>query len=580
MKARVIIGALLALFLPTGHSLAKIPVKVAILPFQVHSAEDLGYLQRGVQEMLFTRIASEGEVQVLDRETVEEASADVVANLNDKSVLELGKRIQADYVVFGSITKIGNHISIDGILADIKKEEAAARFSSSSKGMDEVIPKVNEFAKEIRGKILGERQVAVKSPSIPSERPEVPAGVVAPPPPDSSSPDLGPMPPPQREESIFVEDDSTDQQQSGKSSMNPAFVVSYQDYKNRGYRKSPELVLKGIVGVDIGDTDGDGANETILIDDKTVLVTKDVMHEMGSRKIISGLTMDHYLSVDVADLNNNRIAEIYVTNIVKGEMYSFVLEYRQGEYRRIASKLPWFLKVVESPEKGRMILGQEKLIRPVVDKISDDIISIFGDTYELAWKRGKLEPVQKVPIPDGINILGMNYADVDRDGVAEIVAFDDREFLVLYSPKGKLQWTSDRPYGGTNRYFTKNFGRDISPFEEPPADTSYIPLRIMIADTDENGLSEVMVSMNSQPQSILYGKLYNKGSLLNLSWDGMDLVKNWQTREMKGYIADYQVKDIDNDGKQELIIALRIWTGVSDYLKSRSTVVAYELRAK
>jgi hypothetical protein len=304
------------------------------------------------------------------------------------------------------------------------------------------------------------------------------------------------------------------------------------------------------------------------------------MYEVSSRKIISGMTMDHYLSVDVADLNKNRIAEIYVTNIVKGEMNSFVLEYRQGEYRRIATRLPWLLKVVESPEKGRMILGQEKPLRPTVDRISEDIVPIFGDTYELSWKRGKLEAVQKIPVPDDINILGMNFVDVDRDGVAEIVAFDDREFLTLYSAKGKLKWKSSRPYGGTNRYFIKNFDRTISPFEEPPSEKSYIPLRIMIADTDENGVSEVLVAMNEQPRSFLYAKLFNKGSLLNFSWNGMDLVKNWQTREMKGYIADYQVKDIDNDGKQELIIALRIKTGVSDYLKSRSTVVAYELRAK
>ena len=106
--------------------------------------------------MLFTRIAADEKVQVLDRETVEEACSGVATDLNHKSVLKLGKKIQADYTVYESLTKIGNYISMDGIFVDIKKEETTARLSFSSKGMDGVIPKANEFAQAIKRRSFGE----------------------------------------------------------------------------------------------------------------------------------------------------------------------------------------------------------------------------------------------------------------------------------------------------------------------------------------------------------------------------------------------------------------------------------------
>jgi hypothetical protein len=31
--------------------------------------------------------------------------------------------------------------------------------------------------------------------------------------------------------------------------------------------------------------------------------------------------------------------------------------------------------------------------------------------------------------------------------------------------------------------------------------------------------------------------------------------ENWKTRKINGYVADYQFKDIDNDGQNEIVLA-------------------------
>ncbi len=54
------------------------------------------------------------------------------------------------------------------------------------------------------------------------------------------------------------------------------------------------------------------------------------------------------------------------------------------------------------------------------------------------------------------------------------------------------------------------------------------------------------------------------------------LAENWRTREIPGYIADYQVEDFDNDGERELVVAM---VSPSQFLKKStgSQILFFEL---
>ncbi|MFB0505547.1 MAG: hypothetical protein ACETWT_02330, partial [Thermodesulfobacteriota bacterium] len=43
------------------------PPRVAILPFQIHSAEDLGYLKEGIVDIISSRLAASGEIDVIGK---------------------------------------------------------------------------------------------------------------------------------------------------------------------------------------------------------------------------------------------------------------------------------------------------------------------------------------------------------------------------------------------------------------------------------------------------------------------------------------------------------------------------------
>ena len=124
---------------------------------------------------------------------------------------------------------------------------------------------------------------------------------------------------------------------------------------------------------------------------------------------------------------------------------------------------------------------------------------------------------------------------------------------------GKFSWRSRDRFGGTNNYYETLKKRDSgaryareSPWRE------YIPQRIIIKDLEGEGIPKVIINKNEFLTGSFFQRLrvYETGAIYNLIWDENMLTINWKTREIKGYIADYQIKDVDNDGEEELVVAV------------------------
>ena len=54
-------------------SAAAEPKRIALLPFKINAEKDLSYLRDGIFDMLTTRLARAGQVEVLGRKKIEEA---------------------------------------------------------------------------------------------------------------------------------------------------------------------------------------------------------------------------------------------------------------------------------------------------------------------------------------------------------------------------------------------------------------------------------------------------------------------------------------------------------------------------
>jgi len=94
-------------------------------------------------------------------------------------------------------------------------------------------------------------------------------------------------------------------------------------------------------------------------------------------------------------------------------------------------------------------------------------------------------------------------------------------------------------------------------------------------------IPEVIVNKNEFKTGTLFERLrsFDKGEIQNLLWEENGLVMNWRTREIKGYIADYQIKDAENIGEEELVVAIVGYEqeGTTAFSKDRSNILFFKL---
>ncbi|MGA2467544.1 MAG: hypothetical protein ABSH06_24765, partial [Thermodesulfobacteriota bacterium] len=132
--------------------------KVAILPFLIHSQENLDYLREGIYDILLSRITVEGKIVVVERSIVEQALYEErPMRLDEAAATKIGMRVGADYIVLGSLTKIGDYISLDARLISITEDKPPLGVYTQHKGIDDVMVKIGDFAQDIGYKILGRR---------------------------------------------------------------------------------------------------------------------------------------------------------------------------------------------------------------------------------------------------------------------------------------------------------------------------------------------------------------------------------------------------------------------------------------
>ncbi|MGB7575690.1 MAG: CsgG/HfaB family protein, partial [Thermodesulfobacteriota bacterium] len=130
--------------------------KVAILPFMIYSQENLDYLREGIYDILTSRITVEGRIVVMERSAVERALyEEKPTRLDEAAATKIGMKIGADYIVLGSITKVGDYISLDARLVSITEEKPPLTAFTQHKGIDDVMVKIGDFAQDIGYKILG-----------------------------------------------------------------------------------------------------------------------------------------------------------------------------------------------------------------------------------------------------------------------------------------------------------------------------------------------------------------------------------------------------------------------------------------
>jgi len=209
---------------------------------------------------------------------------------------------------------------------------------------------------------------------------------------------------------------------------------------------------------------------------------------------------------------------------------------------------------------------------------------ITGPVYTMAWRNGSYEPQDQIALPKEASVFGFAHGDVTHDGVDDVVSFTKDDLLRLSSAGGREEWTSTEPYGGNSNFLISpeeyKDGQKMKRYESDPLPMTvfFLPQRILMTDFNRDGRNEVLVVQNQDITRGLMSRTrsYREGRFECLDWDNVGLRTLWRTRDFSGYISDYNIGDLDNDGQDELIFAVVKKTGDPITGEPKSYLVSWD----
>lgn len=132
------------------------PVRVLILPFEIHSPKELLYLQDRISELIKERLKQDGAVVI-------DILPDPLWMEETRSIDEirsLGIKNGADYVVWGSLTWIGQKFSLDAKMVQSFGDELPDIFFAEGERIEAFPETVKELARSLGTKLFKHERVA------------------------------------------------------------------------------------------------------------------------------------------------------------------------------------------------------------------------------------------------------------------------------------------------------------------------------------------------------------------------------------------------------------------------------------
>jgi len=519
------------------------PVRIAVLPWKVNSPEEMAFVRDAMRDMLTSRLGSNKGVEVARPDLVADALAGHPGAVTDTLALEVGKKLSADYVLYGSLTILGSTISLDGRLASVADNKVTPVYSNGV-GLDSVVSMADKLSGDV---LVLSGAVAPEAVAAPITVDVVPSGAVA----------------------------VTTGVVGGADAAEGAggFIVKPEkEDRPEVWRSAPiEGFYSALAAADL---DGDGKKELFIMSSNGLMVARTGPSGLEVVKEFGAGTGYANLSVDAVDSDGDGAQEVYLSRVYNNRASSVVIEYKNGAYEQAIEGVGWATRVVAASDGAPLLVGQ-RFAMP--DGFTGPVVALKKDGGRVV-ETGVFEK----SLPDGVDLYRFDCFDTTGDGVSELVAIDSRNFLRVFKKDGKggwdKEWKSDEFYGGTLHLVSISSPGTVNGAEKK------IPVegRFFHADTDGDGAAELIIKRNvpgglgrwaENPMSFTSAEVYS----LSRDSSGLTMFKeNWKTQKVDGYMADFIMDDIDGDGNKEITMLVVEGTGKL-FGKRKTYVLSYRV---
>lgn len=317
----------------------------------------------------------------------------------------------------------------------------------------------------------------------------------------------------------------------------------------------------------VADFDGDGVLEYVFSDQARLHIYRlepSGWHEVWTETVPAAEREIQHLSIDAADINGNKRPEIFVTAMLNGKVFSYVVEAQGGSYQRIG-ELPGFLRLVNYPGLGLALIGQEY-----------DPKSFFAGTpKQYVWSSGKYVPGQELPLPKGMGIYGFALAEFGEPRPL-LIAFDDKDQLVVYSRETPI-WKSEERYAQVGTFVLKPATGIDAVMVKPAAELDKglrvrLPGRMIALDINADGKDEVLVPRNIG--GAFFGD-FSEAEMDGMGWNGARLEQIWSTKGIPGPVLDFSLVRREK-GAAQIYTLVKLPGGL--FSKDKVRVITYSVK--
>ncbi|BBO69184.1 hypothetical protein DSCA_31140 [Desulfosarcina alkanivorans] len=526
--------------------------RVLILPLTIHSEKDLAFLNKGIMDMMASRFSQSAKV-------IRKASVDP-----GRDPVQMGRDLNADYVVSGSLTLFGNSTSTDIALTEVESGDTVLPFSQFGQSSSDVLVHINQFAVQANRYIASLSAAAppvaapiapapaVMVPQVQPAQPMQPAAVAAP---RAPTPPAPPESPP-----------------VAAVAAAPAAAVAETARTQAVEALWTSNPFKGTIrALATADVNGDGHTDIVFAHENRIVVE----HRNGDRlerlAAFDAGRRHTIVSVDAGDINGNQAVEIFVTRLdAHNKLDSVVLEWDGAGLRPVATGQRWYFRVADDPEKGRILMGQRR-----GTPAANDTGGLYAYThflpgvFELTWNGEAYQAGRRFPLPEDMTIYRFTRGDIFNDGNIRAIGYSPADQLRIYTPSGSPQWAGEETLGGNPLFLEATSSTDAR-----TKDRTYLTQRLIAADLDGDGKVEVATVHNRDAARGFVERFrkYTRGRVLALRWNKVNMKEVWTGEEISGYISDFSLADLNGDGRLEAVYALVTSTGITQ-AKSSNIVV-------
>ena len=161
--AKLFLVFFLSILLGPGEARGQEVMKVGILPLRLYARdrEMMKDWPARVAGVLSAEMKKDEQIVLVEEEKIRGALEETGrAEVDESLAREIGKKVDADYMVMGSITRINSSVSLDIRVLDVFQKEAMASTFKTGKTPEDLLSLAREASREVNLKMLKKEPIA------------------------------------------------------------------------------------------------------------------------------------------------------------------------------------------------------------------------------------------------------------------------------------------------------------------------------------------------------------------------------------------------------------------------------------